>query len=145
MVWVINSNSNTCRIYHYSKPTAKLDLIHEISHPELKELKTSDMVTDKPGKFKVDGKGRGAYTPTSDPKEVMIDNFLRDIAQQVNLERSKNAFDKIILIAPPKVEGMLNQHMDKHVKDMIICNIQKDLLHLNNKELLAVLENTPNY
>ena len=144
MVWVINSNSNTCRIYQYNKPTSKLDLINEISHPDLK-AKVSEMVSDKPGKYKASKSARGAYSPPSDPKEVKIDNFLHEIADLINQERFKNAFNKLILIAPPQVEGILMLHMDKHVKEMIICSIQKDLIHLNQKDLLEVLDDTPNY
>lgn len=144
MVWVINSNSNTCRIYNYNKPGSKLDLISELSHPDLK-AKTSEMVSDKPGKYKASNSAHGVYAQPSDPKAIKIDNFLREVAVTVNNERNKNSFAKLIIIAPPHVEGILMQHMDKHVKEMVICNIQKDLIHLNHKELLEVLDDTPNY
>lgn len=144
MIWVINSNSNTCRIYEYNKHHAKLNLIKEIQHPENK-LHNIDMVTDRSGRYKSNGGAHGAYAPPSDPKDVKIDHFMRDLARELNQERNKNSYEKLIVIAPAHMNGLLMQHIDKHVKDLIIANLNKDLIHLNNHELLSVLESTPNY
>lgn len=144
MIWVLNSNSNTCKIYDYHKPSDSLKLIKEFEHPENK-LKTSELVSDKPGKYKANDASRGSFSPASDPKENMINQFLHDVAKTINTERSKNNFDKLIIIAPPNIDGILMQHLDKHVKSLIICNIQKDHLQTPEKELLEVLADTPNY
>lgn len=144
MIWVINSNSNTCRIYQYNKAQAKLDLLKQIQHPENK-LHNIDLTTDRPGKYKSSSGAHGAYEPPANTKEVQIDNFMRDIARELNQERNKKSYEKLILIVPSHMNGLLMQHMDKHVKDLVISNIQKDLLHLNDKDLLTVLDSTPNY
>jgi protein required for attachment to host cells len=143
MIWVINSNSNTCRIYQYNKPNAKLALIKEILHPE-NRLHNYDLTSDGPGRYRASGGGHGSFVP-SDPKDVHIDNFMRDVARELNTERAKHSFEKLILISPSHTNGLLMQHMDKHVKDLIITTIQKDLLHLNEQDLLSVLDSTPNY
>ena len=144
MIWVINSNSNTCRIYLYNKAHAKLDLVKEIEHPE-NRLHTRDLISDGPGKYKTSGGAHGSYSQPSDPKEVKIDSFMRDIAKELNSERTKNSYEKLIVISPSHTNGLLMQHMDKHVKELIISNIQKDLLHLNDRDLLSILQSTPNY
>lgn len=144
MIWVINSNSNTCKIYEYNKPHAKLDLIKELTHPENK-LHNSDLTSDRPGRYKANGGAHGAYSPATDPKENKIDSFMRDVAHELNNERVKNSYDKLILIAPSHMHGMLMHHIDKHVKERIISNIQKDLIHLNDRDLIPILETTPNY
>lgn len=144
MIWVINSNSNTCKIYLYNKHQSQLDLVKELQHPENK-LHNSDLTSDRPGRYKANGGAHGAYSPATEPKEIKIDTFMRDVARELNHERNKNSFEKLILIAPSHMNGMLMQHMDKHVKERIISNIQKDLLHLNDRDLLTILESTPNY
>lgn len=144
MIWVVNSNSNVCRIYEYNKAHAKLDLLKEIQHPE-NRLHNIDLASDRAGRYKSNGGAHGAYQPPVDPKEVKVDNFMRDIARELNTERNKKSFEKLILIVPAHMNGLLMQHMDKHVKDLIISNIQKDLLHMKDHELLTVLESTPNY
>ena len=107
-------------------------------------LHSSDLTSDRSGRYQA-GDAHGAYAPSSDPKEVKIDDFLRDVARELNDQRNKNGYEKLILIAPSQQSGILMHHMDKHVKDLIISNIQKDLLHLKAKDLLTILEKTPNY
>lgn len=134
MIWVINSNSNICRIYEYNQQEKKLPLIKEIKHPE-NRLKTSEIISDKQGHYKSNS-GYGSYTQTSDPKEVQIDHFYREIAEELNQGRNNENYDQLIIISPPHLIGLLFQHLDKNVKKMILNNIQKDLLHLSDQELL---------
>jgi protein required for attachment to host cells len=143
MIWVVNSNSNVCRIYEYNKHHAKLDLLKEIQHPENK-LRNIDLTNDGPGKYKSDAGAHGSF-PAPNVKENHIDNFMRDVARELNAERAKNSYEKLILISPSHTNGLLMQHMDKHVKELIISNIHKDLLHMSTHDLLAVLDATPNY
>ena len=135
---VVNTNSNMCRIYHYTKHPAELTLLKEISHPGNK-LKISDLTSDKQGHYQGDTAGHGAYSPHKDAKEVEIDNFSREITRELNQERNKNEYDAVIVIAPPHMIGLLYQHINKHVKDLVINKIDKNLLHLSEHELLEFL------
>lgn len=142
MILVVASNSNTCRFYHYSKHPAQLTLIKEIYHPENK-LKNGDLASDKSGHYKGDEGGRGSYSPHMDIKDVQIDNFSREVAKILDHERNENEYEKLIIIAPPHISGLLNGHLNKHVKELICNYIHKDLLHLSEQELLHFLqENT---
>lgn len=139
MKLVVNTNSNTCRIYYYDKNPAQLTLLKEISHPENK-LKISDITTDRPGHYIAGQSARGAYSPPMDAKEVEIDNFSREIARELNKNRNKNDFDELIVIAAPHMNGLLFQHINKEVKNLVINKIEKDLLHLSDHELLDFLK-----
>jgi protein required for attachment to host cells len=140
MILVVTANSNDCRIYHFDKPHANLTLLSEISHPENK-LKNSDLTSDRSGHYQAGGtSGRGAYSPRMDAKEIEIDNFSREIANILNKERNGNEYKKLILIAPSHMSGLLNQHLNKHVKELIVNHIQKDLQHLKTHELLEFLK-----
>jgi protein required for attachment to host cells len=138
MKLVINANTNICRIYHYVKYPAQLTPLHEISHPENK-LKSGDMTSDRSGHYKA-GAARGVYSPHMEEKEIYIDNFSREIAKKLNQERINKEYDELIVIAPPHMIGLLFQHINKHVKDLIINSIEKDLLHLSDHELLNFLQ-----
>lgn len=138
MTWVVNTSSNTCYIYSYEKSPSKLTLIKEIRHPELQK-KTGDFLTsDRPGHYHA-GTSHGAYEPHTDPKSAAIDHFSRDIAAALNHGRTTQAYEKLIVITPPHMQGLLFQHLDKHVRERIINTIQKDLVHLKEKELLEYL------
>ena|SRR5579862_223702 len=143
MILVVTVNSNACRIFHYDKHPAQLTLINEMNHPASK-LKNGDLTSDRAGHYQVTSTaGRGSYSPHMDAKDVEIDNFSREIAKLLDKERSQKEYEKLILIAPAHMFGLLNQHLNKHVKELIINHIQKDLQHLKTHELLEFLkENT---
>ncbi len=136
--WVINTNSNTCRIYQYHRPD-QLTLLKELSHPENK-LRDIDLTSDKPGHYKTGSTTHGAYAQASDPKEIKIDEFSREIAKELDHGRNTQAYKKLIIIAPPHMNGLLNQHINKHVKELVVHVFEKDLIKLPDRELLAYLQ-----
>ncbi len=138
LTWVLSTNSNACRIYHYRKELKQLTLVKEILHPENK-LRDIDLTSDKPGHYKANGGAHGAFSQQSDPKEIKIDNFSRDLAKELDHNRTVHAYEKLILIAPPHMNGLLFQHLNKHVKELVAHNIEKDLSHLTEHELLDFL------
>jgi protein required for attachment to host cells len=140
MTWIVTANSNLCRIYHLDAQMTKADLIKEINYP-INRLKSSEhLTTDKPGRYQTDGGVGGAYSPHTDPKAVEVDNFARDIARELNQGRNTNAYKDLILIVPAHMQGLLNNHLDKHVKAMITHEIQKDVMTLSQKETISFLE-----
>ena len=139
MQLVINANAALCRIYHYTKSPFKLTLLKEIIHPE-NRLKDSDIYSDRNGHYQAGEHSRGAYSPHMDAKAVLLDNFAREITHEINHERMKNGLDGIVIISPPHMDGLLYQHLDKHVKNMVVHNIKKDLLHMKDDALLSFLQ-----
>jgi protein required for attachment to host cells len=144
MIWIVNMNSNICRIYDYAKSPEKLNLLKEIQHPDSK-LKKSDLVSDKQGHYKTDGSVHGAYSQHSDPKEITIDDFSREIAKELNHGRTANAYNALVIITPPHMNGLLHQHLDKHVNDLVTHNIQKDISNCSDHELLEFLKINTRY
>lgn len=144
MKLVINMNSNKCRIYHYDNHPIRLTLLKEISHPENK-LKSGELTSDRPGHYKAGKSARGAYSPHMEAKENEIDAFSREVARELNQERVSHDYDELILIAPPHMIGLLYQHLNKNVKDLIVNSIKKDLLRATDKELLNFLESHAKY
>lgn len=144
LTWVVNTDSSTCRIYDYSKKPGQLTLVKEIQHPE-NRLRDIDLTADKPGHYRTDGSAHGSYSQPSDPKEIKIDDFSREIAKELDHGRNTHAYAKLIVIAPPHMNGLLFQHINKHVKDLVSHNIEKDLLHLADHELLNFLSDHTRY
>lgn len=133
MYWIVLATTNQYRIYNYQKEGHQLTLFKEESHPESK-AKISDLVTDKQGHYKA-GASHGAYSPHTSPQEDEIDRFLRTLAEECKAGKANNQYENIILIAPPKVDGILAKHFDKHVKNQVISNLKKDYIHFSTEEL----------
>jgi len=143
-IWVVTTDSNTCRIYNYSKKPAQLTLLKEIKHPENK-LRDIDLTSGKPGRYKSSGSAHGAYSQPTDPKEIKIEDFSREIAAELDHGRTTLAYKKLIVIAPPHMNGLISQHINKHVKELIAHNFEKDLVHLHDHELLIFLKDHTRY
>jgi protein required for attachment to host cells len=142
--WVVNTDSNTCRIYQYSKNPTQLTLLKEISHPENK-LRDIDLTSDKPGRYKASNSSHGAYSQRTDPKEIKIDDFSREIARELDNGRNTNAYKNLIIIAAPHMNGLLFQHFNKNVKNLVTHNLEKDFIHLADHELLEMLKTHTKY
>ncbi len=136
--WVVTTDSNTCRIYHYTKKPTQLTLLKELSHPENK-LRDIELTSGKPGHYKTNTATHGAYSQPSDPKEIKADDFSREIAKELDHGRNTNAYKSLIIIAPPHMNGLLCHHINKHVKGLIAHTIEKDLMSMPEHELLAFL------
>jgi protein required for attachment to host cells len=143
-VWVVATDSATCRIYQYSKKPSQLTLLKELNHPENK-LRDIDLTSDKPGHYKSSNATHGAYSQPTDPKEVKIDDFSREIARELDQGRNNHAYHNLIIIAPPHMNGLLSQHINKHVKELVTHNIDKNVAQLPDHELLNFLQTHTRY
>lgn len=142
--WVVSTDSNTCRIYNYSKKANQLNLFKEMQHPENK-LRDIEITSGKPGHYKASSSSRGTYEQPTDPKEIQIEKFSREIAKELDQGRNNHAYEKLVIIAPPHMNGLLQQHINKHVKDLVSHNIEKDVSHLADHELLNFLHEHTRY
>ncbi|MBA4696552.1 MAG: host attachment protein [Legionella sp.] len=132
--WLTTFNSNTCRVYHYSKN--ELDLFKTIEHPENRQHDT-DITADKSGNYKSPVVGTsGTFAQASDPKEIQVDNFAREIANLLESARTAGSLKKLILVAPPHMMGLVNKHISKQVEHLVLHDIKKDFMFLPEKELL---------
>lgn len=139
MTWIVSTNSNLCRIYLFNPHEKKVTLLKELSHPENRQKSGEYLTSDKPGHYQ-SGTAHGSYEPHTDPKENGIQHFSREIAEILNHARAKNEYTKLILIADPRMMGKLLENCDKHVKELIVNEIHKDIVHYTDHELLTFLK-----
>eukprot|EP01012_Entosiphon_sulcatum_P001561 TRINITY_DN10298_c0_g1_i1.p1 TRINITY_DN10298_c0_g1~~TRINITY_DN10298_c0_g1_i1.p1 ORF type:complete len:171 (-),score=7.41 TRINITY_DN10298_c0_g1_i1:23-535(-) len=132
--WIVVFDSTICRIYEYNKD--QLAFIKELQHPDNK-LRDIDITSDKPGRYQSKGEAHGAYSQESDPKEVKIENFSREIAHLLDHGRNTQAYETIVLVGAPHMNGLLLKHTNQHVKNLITHNIEKDLIPLGERDLLV--------
>lgn len=139
MKWLVNTDTNLCRIYQYTTQPRELKLLNEIKHPENKE-RNQDLVTDRPGHYSTNTTTRGSYSPETEPKEIQIDKFAKEIADILENGRVHQLYNQLIIIALPHMNGLLHQHFNKHVQELVIHKITKDFIHVTDRELLDILK-----
>jgi protein required for attachment to host cells len=135
MIWVIAANAIACRIFLYGRSPSRLIMRREIRHPE-NRLKKQDFLSDS---------GREVLVPRSDPKDVELDNFARDISYDIMHGRKTHAFDKLIFLTTPHMLGLISSHVDKPTRGMVINTIKKDPQHFSASQIMDILRENTRY
>jgi protein required for attachment to host cells len=73
------------------------------------------------------GPARHGVEPRTDAHAEQENTFLSDIVRQLLEAYEADAFDHLVIIAPPKALGVLRQMLPKKLADCIAFDIDKDL------------------
>jgi protein required for attachment to host cells len=113
-------------------------LVFRSEHRKLQEI-----MADRPGRaFDSVGKGRHAMAFGADAVREDERHFLQSLAQRLEKEALADAYDRLVLVAPPRALGDLRPFLSKLVKNRIHEEIAKDLTHLPNDRLADHLSDT---
>lgn len=137
--WILVANASAASIFCNDGPKKGLVRVKALEHAASRE-KGSDLVSDRPGHTQSRGNGHGAYVPAKGPKEIEAERFALEVARELDHGRTSNAFQRVILIASPHFMGLVNQHLDPHVRQLVSASIEKDYTKLGEKELAGHLE-----
>lgn len=143
--WITIADTVNCRIYQSNGKPNHLALVKEMTHPQSK-LKDVDLTSDKSGCYKTTATNQTVYSQQTDPKKVEIDNFARSIAEELNNGRNDHAYERLIVVAPPHMNGLIFHHTNKYVNHLVTHNLKNDVMHLSELELSDFLHKhmTPN-
>ncbi|VVT24036.1 host attachment family protein [Rhizobium sp. EC-SD404] len=88
---------------------------------------TREQGTDRPGRVHESaGTGRSSVEPT-DWQQLGKERFAKEIAERLYKYAHANRFDKLVLVAPPKILGEMREAMHQEVLDRIVSEIPKTL------------------
>lgn len=112
MTWIVVANARHARIFAHSGPNKALELVKET---ELSEDEQSVAVSS----------GR-ASPKRKQPERQNARGFAHRLALDLCSGRSRGAFQRAILVAPPAFMGMLNAELDAPTASMISGRLDKD-------------------
>jgi protein required for attachment to host cells len=138
--WVLVADAGHARVLERSGPKQDFALVEglELKHPI---AKSSDMVRDSlPRTFDSVGPGRHAITPRSDPHRSEKKNFARELAQVLDAGLAKNAYDRLIIIAPPQMIGDLRPQLSEAVRSRLTQELLLDLADASIPEIARRVE-----
>jgi protein required for attachment to host cells len=138
MTWILVANASSARLFDKGASSKSLNLIGEFSHPESRQ-KGSELASDRPGHYQSKGTAHGAFTESSNPKELEADRFAQELVNKLEQGRVNNEWQDVIVIAPPHFHGLINKHLPTMIKDKIKSSFSKDYTNLTEKELGAKL------
>ena len=103
-------------------------------------LPSRDITTDRPGRaFDSAGEGRHAMEPPTDPHCYEKQVFAHDVATALDDARKKNAFDRLVVVAPPEALGNLRSELSEELQRMVTAELNKDLTKVPVRDLADFL------
>jgi protein required for attachment to host cells len=128
--WVVLADAATAKLYQPQASGRDWQLISELTHPQSR-AKESELGTDKPGRVKQSTGSRAAMEPPTPRKRVEVEKFARQIAKTLDDALVRNAYDRLVLVAPAEFVGVLRRVLPKRVEARIAATVEKDYLHLD--------------
>jgi protein required for attachment to host cells len=147
-VRIVVADERKAMFYDCSKPT-DLTPVGALENPT-GGMKDVDLETDRPGR-RFGGTtgvshGQGANAShhhgvdgerSTEKHELTI--FAKQVGQRIDADRIGHKFDKLVLVAPPKMLGLLRQSLPTQSQSMLAGEIPKDLARHSTEAILNVI------
>jgi protein required for attachment to host cells len=109
--------------------------LHERSH---------DLGLDRPARVKESANtARHAVEPRRDLHLAAKENFVKAVAGEIDVEHGRKRFDKLVLVAPPRVLTELKDKLSKAMAELAGDSLQKDLTKVPDHDLAEHLASPP--
>ncbi|WP_161965601.1 host attachment protein [Steroidobacter cummioxidans] len=135
----------------YDAVTPKSPLTERGSlHNERGGKRDIDLETDRPGRRfgGTNGVGRGIggieghhHGVTGEKSTVQheLTLFAKEVARKIETDRARNEFDRLVLVAGPKMLGLLRQSLSSPTHSMLAGEISKDILRQGPEVILRAV------
>ena len=142
--------TNTCilvahdagaRVFESRGPGKGIDLVETIEHPEGR-MRDRDIDSDRPGRsFRKDSGDprRAAMSRKEGPHDRAVSNFARALTDKLQQARMENQYERLVLVAPPRLLGLLRSSLDGPTAQLVVGSLDKDLASSKEAELIEHL------
>lgn len=114
--------------------------LNVIRKEEQDNPETSEQATDKPGRFNDGPSVQRSAVQETDWHALEKHRFAKDLAEMLYKSAHANKFDKIVLVAAPRVLGDLRAELHSEVTDRVIAEIPKTHTNQPIDEIERLLE-----
>lgn len=87
------------------------------------------------------GQARLAVKPRSAPNTALEALFASQLATMLADHSAKDAFDRLIIVAPATMLGNLRKMIKPEVQNKIVAEIDEDPAHIPNNEIASHIDN----
>lgn len=139
--WFVIADGSRGRFYINKGPGTGLavampsDLIAE-------SVASRKMTTDRPGRSSNHATGsRHSMSPKSDVHDLTEQDLAHEIGELLDEKQKKAAFDQLVLVAAPRMLGLLRAALSDNTKKLVVCECDKDLTKVSEQDLPEHLTN----
>ena len=137
--WVVVANGSECKIFSIENRKTGLKLLKEF-YSTSAHLKSVKLGTDRPGRVHESNNAtRHAIEPKSNLHYKEKTKFSNLIANYLNKAAVQIHFHHLIVTASPEFLGELRKKLSKNTNLLIAREVNKDLIHLQEKNILEAL------
>jgi protein required for attachment to host cells len=103
--------------------------------------RASEMGPDAPGRsFESVGTARHSVAPRTDPERIEEQRFAGRIVERLDQAAGHSRFDKLILVAPPRMLGDLRAALTPRLASLLSATLARDLTKIPQARLVGHLE-----
>lgn len=138
--WVLAADGSRARIFEISEADGHLHEIEDMFNPAGRAL---DQEINAEPKDRFYGKGDGVgHTTEADPEPAQkeAERFSKRVADHLDHCRNEHRFDKLRVVAAPRMLGLIREKLSKEVQKMVEEEIPKDVSNLKEHEMEAYLK-----
>jgi protein required for attachment to host cells len=136
---IVVADERQANFFDASRPDASLNLTHTVLNP-VGDLRDTDLETDRAGRRFGGGSGVSHGSGAQQGHHHGVDGerstvqhdltlFAKTVAERIDDDRIAHAFDRLVVIASPKLLGMIRQSLSSHAQSMLAGEVAKDILH----------------
>jgi protein required for attachment to host cells len=83
--------------------------------------------------------GRDSMSVEMSPTDKARENFVKEVADQLEQARKKDKLQSVDIIAEPKTMGLLRNNFSSNLAALVDHTISKDAISKDNAELLKLI------
>ena len=125
--WIVVADGSRARILSHRTGEPGVIVVRNLDDPEARKP-SRDLVSSGPGREQESANAaHHAVEPRHDPHVEAERAFLRTLAGNVHAEAVNNAFDRLVIAAPPRAMGVLRHELTDTVRGKLVAEVTKDL------------------
>lgn len=133
--WILVAHASGARLFENAGPGKGLDLRRTIEHPKGR-LRDGEFDSDRPGRsFERVGQVRHAMSREKSPSDEAVTAFARELASMLKDGRLDGSYERLVLIAPPRVLGLVRNALDEPTSGLIVGSLDKDLAYHDEEQI----------
>jgi len=138
--WVVVAESSRARIFALRGLQTPLEELEDLVNPAARAPE-HDLISDRPGRtMDSTGRRRHAKEPQVSPKEQVVLNFAREVAEHIERGRTHGAFENLFIAAAPEFLGLLRKSLTEATRQKIKKEIHKNIVREDEKTIREYLQ-----
>lgn len=137
--WILVADHARARLFSPNQDAGALTELKDFVNPEGMHPAQAYSHERSPRTFESVGAARHAIEPHTSAEEKVARRFAHELAEALEHGRVEQRFERLLLVAPPRFLGTLQEVLNKHVRACVSAHLDKDLTLLPREQILPHL------